>query len=178
MIRSIQDIFTTSRSRILSQLKSRPHTVSELSRITGYSKPTLSYHLERLLETGMVKRVENGRKWVYYELTEKGRRIIKQDIALTVSLLVAGISSVLAASYRLLKPERLEIDRAALPVKAPVKETPLGITPTPMVEETPTPVPAPMPPVEAVPAKPDLIAMALIALGLILILLFIIYRRK
>jgi DNA-binding transcriptional ArsR family regulator len=165
VIRSIQDIFTTSRTRILSQLKSRPHTVSELSRVTGYSKPTLFYHLERLLETGMVKRVENGRKWVYYELTEKGRRIIKQDIALMVSFLVAGISAILAATYRLLKPKGLEIERAAFPVKAPVKETP-------------TPMQTPMPPVEAIPAKPDLLALVLIILGLILILLFIIYRRK
>jgi hypothetical protein len=134
----------------------------------------------------MVKRVENGRKWVYYELTEKGRRIIKQDIALMVSFLVAGISAILAATYRLLKPKGLEIERAAFPVKAPVKETPTPmqtpmpaqITPTPMVKETPTPMQTPMPPVEAIPAKPDLLALVLIILGLILILLFIIYRRK
>ena len=175
MIRSLQDIFTTSRSRILAQLRSRPHTISELSRITGYSKPTLAYHLEKLCETGMVKRVENGRKWVYYELTEKGRRLIKRDIALLVGFILAAISSFILAALRLVRKTAYGIERLPAPLKKPVE------TPAPAVKETPSaiPTPVPKPTTPALKAAhPDLLPIVLIGLGVVMLLLFIFYRRR
>lgn len=187
MIRSLQDIFTTSRSRILSQLKDRPHTISELSRITGYSKPTLAYHLEKLCETGMVKRVENGRKWVYYELTEKGRRLIRRDIALLIGMLIAALSSFVISAYislnRFLQKPTIygdAIERA--PLKAPlevptVEETPSAI-PAPATTPTPSLPPAPHPMPKAPAPYPDQLATILITLGIVMLLLFVLYRKR
>ncbi|MBO8181644.1 MAG: winged helix-turn-helix transcriptional regulator [Archaeoglobus sp.] len=185
MIRSLRDIFTTSRSRILSQLKSRPYTISELAKITGYSKPTLAYHLEKLCETGMVKRVENGRKWVYYELTEKGRKLITRDAALLVGLLFAAISSFILSAYRLLtKAPIYGAEKAPRPLKVPtpfetpapaIKETPSAIpTPAP----TPTPMPTPMPTPALKAAPPDQLVIIFLIVGVVAILAFLLYKRR
>jgi DNA-binding MarR family transcriptional regulator len=76
------------------ELRNRPYTVSELSKITGYSKPTLFYHLDKLCEAGFVQRIENGRKWVYYKITDKGIRAIRYEIAKAAILLAGGLISV------------------------------------------------------------------------------------
>lgn len=190
MIRSLQDIFTTSRSRILSQLKARPHTISELSRITGYSKPTLAYHLDKLCESGMVKRVENGRKWVYYELTEKGRKLIKQDTALLVSFILAAFASAILAAFRFVRKSQIYgVERAPAPLKPletpAVKEIP-SVTPSPAPIPTPTPTPTPAPtptpmptapPLKVAPA-PDYLAITLLVIASAMVLLFLLYRRR
>ncbi len=240
MISSLRDIFTTSRSKILSRLESRPHTVSELARTTGYSKPTLVYHLEKLCETGMVRRVENGRKWVYYELTERGKRIIKQDTITLVVLLISAISSIIVSAYRLLSQrpvpgvaeeaiKRVPVSGIETPVSKPIStpleaptppptpvstppptqiptptstptHTPTPVptpspipTPTPAPTPTPTPIPtstpAPAPTPKGIPtATPEVkfgiiqtidpVALGLVIFGIVMVLLFIIYRRR
>jgi len=206
VISSLRDIFTTSRSKILFQLESRPHTVSELSRTTGYSKPTLVYHLEKLCETGMVRRVENGRKWVYYELTEKGKRVIRQDTIKLVGLLVAGVASIVTSAYRFLATQRvpevtmgaIEIERApksvespgvlGTPIPAPTQTPTPAPTPTPMPTPTPTPIPTqtptpkviqtPTPELKATLPAIDPIALGLVIFGVVMLILFVIYRRK
>src|SRR5438128_12587686 len=61
----------------------------------GLSKPTLLEHLEKLQSAGLVKRVDEGRKWIYYELTDKGRKILHPErVAITLAL---GIAVALAA---------------------------------------------------------------------------------
>ena len=66
-----------SRITILKLLNKRKYTLSELSKILGLSKSTVFHHLKILEEFGYVTRVEDGRKWVYYSLTERGKSVIK-----------------------------------------------------------------------------------------------------
>lgn len=202
MIRSIKDIFTTARSRILLQLQSRPHTVSELSRMTGYSKSTLSYHLEKLVETGMVKRVDNGRKWIYYELTEKGKSAIKYDIAKLAVFLGGGSLSLITAAYRLASRPGTRVIKSVENVtnitykivtgdsniseKAPVPTPTPAPTPTPTPVPAPTPTPRPMGGMEIEKLADGLIrsimadatTFVLLIAGIVFILLFMIYRRR
>ncbi len=87
------------RVEILKLLSRRRATVSELSRSLGMSKSTVLYHLMKLKEGGFVTRMENGeRKWVYYELSERGRQVLKYrkiNIALLLTssffAMIAGI---------------------------------------------------------------------------------------
>jgi DNA-binding transcriptional ArsR family regulator len=170
VIRSIRDVFTTSRTKILSKLEVRPHTISELAKVTGYSKSTLSYHLEKLSELGMVKRIENDRKWVYYELTERGKRTIRSDMIKLLGLLLGGIGSMVYAIYRVLSPK---------PVLYEVKvtETPKSEIPIPSPAER-IPVPSPTEPTRFEIGAYDPYIGVLLGLGVILILAFLIYRRK
>lgn len=88
------NLLSTARSRILTELRVRPHTISELSKITGYSKATVSYHLNRLSDGGYVKRIERG-KWVYYSLTKRGLSALKYELAKMGFLLLSGLASLI-----------------------------------------------------------------------------------
>ncbi|RLI71105.1 hypothetical protein DRO97_10195 [Archaeoglobales archaeon] len=109
MIQAVINIFSTARSKILAELKTRPYTASELSKITGYSKATIFYHLERLNKAGYVKRVERG-KWVYYSLTENGVNALRYEVAKMVVLFVGGITSLVYGALLILTRRLKELE--------------------------------------------------------------------
>ncbi len=88
------DLISTARSKILLELKNRPYTASELSKLTGYSKATIFYHLEKLSKVGYVKRVERG-KWVYYSLTKNGLNALRNELLKMGVLLFGGLTSLI-----------------------------------------------------------------------------------
>ncbi len=65
-----------TRANILKSLDIRRMTASELSRGLNLPKSSIHENLDRLVDTNLVKKNDNGNKWVYYELTEKGRRLL------------------------------------------------------------------------------------------------------
>ncbi len=71
---------------------------SELARKLGKSPSTIVEHLKKLEEHGFVKKVPGGNKWVYYELTPEGRKLIeKKDMRIVIPftlgilLLITGV---------------------------------------------------------------------------------------
>lgn len=90
-----------TRVSILKKLLERRKTGSELAKELGISVQAASEHLERLAEATLVKKNnQEGRKWVYYELTEKGRNLLEPQqtrksifILLGVSVLAIAIGS-------------------------------------------------------------------------------------
>lgn len=87
------------RVEILKKLDDRRATVTDLSSLMDLSKPTLLEHLEKLQAAGLVKRMDEGRKWIYYELTGKGRKILHPEkvtivVSLSLSALMAGVGIV------------------------------------------------------------------------------------
>ncbi|MBW2985784.1 metalloregulator ArsR/SmtB family transcription factor [Candidatus Woesearchaeota archaeon] len=70
---------TGTRVKILKTLDKRRHTQSELSAVLGVSVPTIKEHLSALASAGLVKRHEEGRKWIYYSLTEKSKCVLDPE---------------------------------------------------------------------------------------------------
>lgn len=72
-------VVNVSRPRlaILEKLADRPMTVSELSRSLRLSKGAVHRHVRILVDKGHVERRESERPWVYYALSERGRRVRK-----------------------------------------------------------------------------------------------------
>jgi DNA-binding transcriptional ArsR family regulator len=92
---SFKALASDVRVGILKRLDVRRETVTDLSNLMTLSKPTLLEHLEKLQSAGLVKRVDEGRKWIYYELSGKGRKILHPErVAITLAL---GIAVALAA---------------------------------------------------------------------------------
>jgi DNA-binding transcriptional ArsR family regulator len=92
---SFKALASDVRVEILKRLDARRETVTDLSNLMALSKPTLLEHLEKLQNAGLVKRVDEGRKWIYYALTDKGRKILHPErVAITLAL---SIGVVLAA---------------------------------------------------------------------------------
>jgi DNA-binding transcriptional ArsR family regulator len=79
---------------ILKSLRERKKTVSELSKELGVTKPSVYRHLIHLTAHEFARRLENGNKFVYYCLTEKGKRYVEYISALILSLISSAIASV------------------------------------------------------------------------------------
>jgi len=102
---SFKALASEVRVEILKRLDERRATVTDLSTLMALSKPTLLEHLEKLQAAGLVKRMDEGRKWIYYELTGKGHKILHPErvtiiVSLCLSILLAGAGiAAVAAGY-------------------------------------------------------------------------------
>lgn len=99
MADELKVISSDTRLKILNELKERPTTVSFLSKTLNKHVTTVSEHLGKLENAGLVERHQrNGGKFVFYNLTNKGKRIIEST--LNIKLVLSGaILSILLISY-------------------------------------------------------------------------------
>lgn len=73
----LKAVSAEARLKMLKCLKSRKKMPSELSREIGLSPSTVIGHLKNLEGAGLIRRIETGHKWVYYELTDKGAGMVQ-----------------------------------------------------------------------------------------------------
>ncbi|MDD3159734.1 MAG: winged helix-turn-helix domain-containing protein [Candidatus ainarchaeum sp.] len=74
--KSFKALSSDSRVNILKQLTNRRMTLSELSNKLDLKSSTIKEHCEILNNANLIKQIDEGRKWKYYELTNKGKQII------------------------------------------------------------------------------------------------------
>lgn len=68
-----------TRIDILNELSDVQRIPTDISSRLGKSKATISEHLERLIEAGLIERVEiPGKKFVYYKITSKGKDALRR----------------------------------------------------------------------------------------------------
>lgn len=94
---------SSTRIDILKLLDASQFTVSDVARRLGMNKATVHEHLTKLMEVGLVKKEESPRKWVYYQLTWKGRNLlhperVKVMVTLATLALVIAIGALLMVS--------------------------------------------------------------------------------
>lgn len=95
-----------TRIRLLRLLENGRRTLTDLSSETGLAKPTVQFHLENLMKVDLILKENEGRKWLYYSLTRKGRSILnpgvkKIQIILALSVTFLGIGIAMLSSYAL-----------------------------------------------------------------------------
>lgn len=92
----VKTLSSDTRVEILKRLGERRMTVTELAGALALSKATVLEHLEKLATAGFVRRIEDEKRvWVYYELADKGRRIVHQSSTRFVLLLSsAGVAAL------------------------------------------------------------------------------------
>ena len=99
---SFKALASDVRVGILKRLDVRRETVTDLSNLLSLSKPTLLEHLEKLQAAGLVKRMDEGRKWIYYELSDKGHKILHPErVAITLALGAAVALAAIGVFYLL-----------------------------------------------------------------------------
>ena len=62
---------------VVNALWSEPSAFIDLQKVTGLSKTALVHHLDKLVENGIVNRLERGK----YELTDDGKELVSASIA-------------------------------------------------------------------------------------------------
>ncbi|HWH08555.1 MAG TPA: winged helix-turn-helix domain-containing protein [Candidatus Thermoplasmatota archaeon] len=96
-----------SRRDILQLLRKRRMTLTELSHALDLKKATVLEHLKKLTEAGLIKRIEDERLWVYYELTHRGGRVVNpgrtrfyllMSVAAAAAVVLGGVTVALLAS--------------------------------------------------------------------------------
>ncbi|MEK6976292.1 MAG: winged helix-turn-helix domain-containing protein [Candidatus Thermoplasmatota archaeon] len=87
---------SATRLMVLKALDERRKTLTELARDLELNKATVHEHLGLLLAAGLVrKRDDEGRKWIYYELTWTGQSILRPEATTTFNVLL-GLSALAA----------------------------------------------------------------------------------
>ncbi len=151
-----------TRIEILKKLSERRKTLSELAKEIGISKSSVKEHLEKLEKAGLVRKLDEGRKWIYYEITPEGLKVVVPErvrravVELFVSV-VAFISGIAMLILSFMGGARVQKEAPAYRVTGTPtpgvaeKAVPQTITPTPAPTPTPTPVPAATPTPTPVP---------------------------
>ena len=106
---SFKVLSSDTRVGILKSLSVRRKTLSELSKEHKMSVSTISEHLDKLVKADLIKQIDDGHKWKYYELTKKGRAVLNPEekkvwILLSLSLIGlagAGIDMMTGAFSRI-----------------------------------------------------------------------------
>ncbi|MFA6268490.1 MAG: winged helix-turn-helix domain-containing protein [archaeon] len=86
--RSFKALSADSRVNILKNLTDRRRTLTELSQKLNLGNSTIKEHCDILVNAELIKQMDEGRKWKYYELTSKGRQIIKPNVLDEVKVLI------------------------------------------------------------------------------------------
>jgi DNA-binding transcriptional ArsR family regulator len=90
---SFKALSSKTRIAILKALDEKRMTITQLSEKLGISKPALLKHMEGLIEAKLVRKEERERKWIYYDLSFKGRNVLHPErIKVTVLLSAAVLS--------------------------------------------------------------------------------------
>ncbi len=93
---TIEVVSSETRKEILKYLNRRNMTVTELSRELDLSKSTVHEHLKKLKNAGFINKLDReGRKWVYYELTKKGKNLVGNRVQKILLFATSGITGVL-----------------------------------------------------------------------------------
>lgn len=95
---ALKALASDTRLDILKRLDERQKTVTELARDLSLNKATVFEHCERLLGADLIQKIEDDRKWVYYQLSWKGRRILHPERMTIALLLSTSLGAVVAAA--------------------------------------------------------------------------------
>ena len=90
---TLKAIAVDTRMNILKLLSSNRYTLSDISEQLELGNSTVKEHLDILAGSNLIKKEETTRKWKYYSLTFKGRRLIQPR---EVKVLFAFVFSLIA----------------------------------------------------------------------------------
>ena len=95
---SFEALSVDTRIKVLKSLLVRRKTLSEISEEQSMSVSGIKEHLQILENAQLVRKIDDGHKWKYYELTKKGREVVgpkelKVWIMLSISIVCLMVSS-------------------------------------------------------------------------------------
>lgn len=105
---TLKALVVDTRMSILKLLVQKSYTLSDISEILGLKNSTVKEHLDKLVSAGLVKKEDTDRKWKYYKLTFKGRRIIEpKEVKVLFSFIITAIAAI-GVGIRLLMKQGIE----------------------------------------------------------------------
>ena len=102
-MKAFQTLASDTRIGIIKSLDQRRKTLTELSRAFGLSASTVKEHMDKLVEAELVRLVDDGHKWKYYELTRRGTHILHPGTTKIWLMLSIAALGAFYAAWDLLK---------------------------------------------------------------------------
>ena len=140
---TLKAIAVDTRLNILKLLSKKKYTLSDIAGILELGVSTIKEHLDILLKAGLIKKEDTERKWKYYSLTFKGKRLIepreiKVLFAFITTLIAAvGMSFVFAKNFLMKGAQTFAAEAPrALNVMEAAKETVVNTEMVQLAEET------------------------------------------
>ena len=99
----IKALSVKTRLDLLELIKEKPMTMSDIAEELSLKPSTVSEHLKKLEMAGLVKREDTNRKWKYYYLTPKAKRILSPFETKVVFTLFASLFLVFVSIYEILR---------------------------------------------------------------------------
>ncbi|HDT11464.1 MAG TPA: ArsR family transcriptional regulator [bacterium] len=99
-----RSLASDTKINILKSLDLKRKILSELASELGMSVSTVKEHLDGLVKSGLIKQVDDGHKWKYYELTKTGNDILHPGSNKFMFILSAALLSMAAVLYDLFSP--------------------------------------------------------------------------
>ena len=97
---SFKALASDTRIEILKRLDRSQMTVTDLANDLKVNKSAVYKHLSRLLDAGLVKKIEDNRKWVYYKLSMKGMHLMHPErVQIALMLGATLLATILAVSF-------------------------------------------------------------------------------
>ncbi|MFQ6010005.1 MAG: winged helix-turn-helix domain-containing protein [Candidatus Aenigmatarchaeota archaeon] len=120
--KTIKVLSSDTRVDMMKSLAERRKMPSELSKEMDLAASTVIGHLKQLKSANLVEKRHTGRKWIYYELTRKGRNLVKPKFPVQFSvMLTLGVIFMFVGSvylYSSLVPAQLGEYRQTTPIEA------------------------------------------------------------
>jgi len=100
----LKTLVSDTRREIIKNLSEVNRTPSDLSRMLNKSKSTIVEHLEKLIQAGLVEKIEKpGYKFVFYSLTRKGESYVSKKSQRLVIILSTVFLSLLGGVFSLVR---------------------------------------------------------------------------
>lgn len=98
---TIKALASDTRLEMLRLLSQRRKIPADIAKLLKLAPSTVNEHLKILEEEGLVRRKETGHKWIYFEITEKGRSLVQPRSPMQfVIILGLGALMMLVGGFR------------------------------------------------------------------------------
>lgn len=74
---TLKAIAVDTRLNILKLLAKKKYTLSDLSEMLGLGNSTVKEHMDNLIKAELAEKEQTERKWKFYSITLKGRRLVE-----------------------------------------------------------------------------------------------------
>lgn len=97
---TLKALVVESRLDILKLLVEKSYTLSDIAELLNLKKSTVSEHLKVLESADLIKKEETKRKWKYYSLTFKGRKLVQpKEVAVMFAFAINAIALLGAIGF-------------------------------------------------------------------------------
>jgi len=123
--KTIKALASDTRLDILKILAKRRRIAADLAKDLGLAPSTVNEHLKKLEESELIRRKDTGHKWIYFEITKKGRNLVqpKAPVQLILILSLGFLMMVVGGFYSFLGEAKTFATEAAPTISKGVDTT-------------------------------------------------------